>query len=67
MERLCVQAESSQTSKKAAEQLSQIITRQGTPESIASNHGSEFVGQYANLVLLEWRKLDFKIGGKPAM
>ena len=63
---LCVHAERSQTGKKVAEQLSHIIARQGTPESITSDNGSEFVGKameawsYQNGV-----KLDFISPGKP--
>ena len=63
---LCVHAERSQTGKKVAEQLSRIIARQGPPESITSDNGSEFVGKamevwsYQNGV-----KLDFIRPGKP--
>jgi putative transposase len=63
---LCVHAERSQTGKKVAEQLSRIIARQGVPESITSDNGSEFVGKameawsYQNGV-----KLDFIRPGKP--
>jgi putative transposase len=63
---LCAHAERSQTGKKVAEQLSRIITRQGPPESITSDNGSEFVGKameawsYQNGV-----KLDFIRPGKP--
>jgi putative transposase len=63
---LCVHAERSQTGKKVAEQLSRIITRQGPPESITSDNGSEFVGKamevwsYQNGV-----KLEFIRPGKP--
>ncbi|MBC7926057.1 MAG: IS3 family transposase [Bryobacteraceae bacterium] len=63
---ICVHAERSQTGKKVAGQLSQIIARQGTPESITSDNGSEFVGKametwsYQNGV-----KLDFISPGKP--
>jgi transposase InsO family protein len=63
---LCVHAERSQNGKKVAEQLSRIIARQGAPESITSDNGSEFVGKameawsYHNGV-----KLDFIRPGKP--
>ena len=63
---LCVHAERSQTGKKVAEQLSRIIARQGAPESITSDNGSEFVGKameawsYQNGV-----KLHFIRPGKP--
>jgi putative transposase len=42
---LCVHAERSQTGRKVAEQLSRIVARQGSPESITSDNGSEFVGK----------------------
>jgi putative transposase len=42
---LCAHAERSQTGHKVAEQLSRIIARQGPPESITSDNGSEFVGK----------------------
>ena len=63
---LCVQAERSQTGKKVAAQLSQIVALRGAPESITSDNGSEFVGKameiwsYQNGV-----KLDFIRPGKP--
>jgi putative transposase len=63
---LCVHAERSQTGKKVAEQLSRILARQGAPESITSDNGSEFVGK----AMKAWScqngvKLDFIRPGKP--
>ena len=63
---LCVHAERSQTGKKVAEQLNRIIARRGTPESITSDNGSEFVGK----AMEAWSaqtgvKLDFIRPGKP--
>jgi putative transposase len=63
---LCLHAERSQTGKKVVEQLSRIMARQGAPESITSDNGSEFVGKameawsYQNGV-----KLDFIRPGRP--
>jgi putative transposase len=63
---LCVHAERSQTGKKVAEQLSQIIARQGVPESITSDNGSEFVGKAMEVWSHEnGVKLDFIRPGKP--
>ena len=54
---LCVHAERSQNGRKVAEQLSQIVARQGTPESITSDNGSEIVGKSdGSLATSEWRE-----------
>ena len=63
---LCVHAERSQTGKKVAEQLSRVVARRGSPESITSDNGSEFVGK----AMEAWShqngvKLDFIRPGKP--
>ena len=63
---LCVHAERSQTGKKVAGQLSQIVARRGAPESITSDNGSEFVGK----AMEAWSyqtgvELDFIRPGKP--
>ncbi len=63
---LCVHAERSQTGKKVAEQLSRIVARRGSPESITSDNVSEFVGK----AMEAWShqngvKLDFIRPGKP--
>ncbi len=63
---LCVRAERSQTGKKVAEQLTQIVTRRGAPESITSDNGSEFVGKAMEAWSCETGvKLDFIRPGKP--
>jgi putative transposase len=63
---LCIHAERSQTGKKVAEQLSEIIARRGVPESITSDNGSEFVGKAMEVWSHEnGVKLDFIRPGKP--
>jgi putative transposase len=63
---LCVHPERSQTGRKVAEQLTEIVALRGAPESITSDNGSEFVGKAMEL----WSqrtgvKLDFIRPGKP--
>jgi putative transposase len=63
---LCVHPERSQTGRKVAEQLTQIVAVRGAPESITSDNGSEFVGKAMEI----WShqtgvKLDFIRPGKP--
>lgn len=63
---LCLHAERSQTGKKVAEQLDQIVAVRGAPETITSDNGSEFVGK----AMEAWSyqtgvKLDFIRPGKP--
>ena len=63
---LCVRAERSQTGKKVAEQLTQIIALRGAPESITSDNGSEFVGKAMDTWSYQTGvQLDFIRPGKP--
>jgi putative transposase len=63
---LCAHPERSQTGRKVAERLTEIVALRGAPESITSDNGSEFVGKAMEV----WShqtgvKLDFIRPGKP--
>jgi putative transposase len=63
---LCMQADRSQTGEKVVEQLDQLITLRGAPESITSDNGSEFTGKAMDLwAHLSGVKLNFIRPGKP--
>jgi putative transposase len=63
---LCLQADRSQTGEKVVEQLKRLVALGGVPESITTDHGSEFAGQAMDV----WAhqagvKLDFIQPGRP--
>jgi putative transposase len=63
---LCVHPERSQTGRKVADQLTEIVALRGAPESITSDNGSEFVGKAMEIWSHEIGvKLDFIRPGKP--
>ena len=42
---LCAYADRSQTGEKVVEQMKRLVAGRGTPESITTDNGSEFVGR----------------------
>jgi putative transposase len=63
---LCAHAERSQSGEKVAEQLECVIALRGAPESITSDHGSEFAGRAMDYWAHQTGvKLDFIRPGKP--
>jgi putative transposase len=63
---LCVHPERSQTGRKVADQLTEIVALRGAPESITSDNGSEFVGKAMEVWSHQMGvKLDFIRPGKP--
>ena len=59
-------ADRSQTGEKVVKQLDRLITLRGAPESITSDHGSEFTGKAMDLwAHLAGVKLNFIRPGKP--
>jgi putative transposase len=63
---LCVHPERSQTGRKVADQLTEIVALRGAPESITSDNGSEFVGKAMEVWSYQMGvKLDFIRPGKP--